>query len=428
MLLIYSAVTSYRLQYICQFIFKEQLGITYSLTLDADGFAAHDGPKVNYSKAIFANNGFAIRNTGLLFETGVKAQAIECFEANGNKAFFKIEDSDFPFDIFAASFYLLSRYEEYLPHTKDMYGRYAHENSLAFKEGFLNKPLVNFWIQDFAKALHTKFPAISFQFPEFSFTPTYDIDIAYSYRNKGLLRNLGGFIKSPSMERVNVLLRLKKDPYDAYDFLDNLHRSYGLQPVYFFLVATSQGEYDKNLSPYAYAMWQLMRQHAKKYRVGIHPSWRSFEKPELIKKEKRIVETAGKMEVNLSRQHYIKLALPDTFRHLLDAGITHEHSMGYGSINGFRASVASSFNWYDLDAEQVTRLRLHPFCFMDANSFFEQKQQAAESYDELQYYYDACKAANGRLITIFHNNFLGTSRQFDGWREMYQRFITQLPR
>jgi hypothetical protein len=428
MLLIYSDTTSYRLQYICQFIFKEQLGVTYSLTLDAEGFAAHDGAKINYSSVTFPNNGFALRNTNLLFETGINARSVECFEVNGNKAFFKIQDSDFPFDIFAAAFYLLSRYEEYLPHEKDMYGRFAHENSLAYKEGFLNKPVINFWIQDFAKALLQKFPSLIFQFPEFNFTPTYDIDIAYSYRNKGLLRNLGGFVKSPSLERVNVLLRLKKDPYDAYDLLDNLHRSHGLQPVYFFLVATSQSEYDKNLSPYGYAMWQLMREHAKKYPIGIHPSWKSFEKPALIQKEKRIVETAGKTEVNASRQHYIKLTLPETFHHLLDAGITDEYSMGYGSINGFRASVASSFNWYDLSNELLTKLRLHPFCYMDANSFFEQKQQAAESYNELQYYYETCKAVNGRLITIFHNNFLGTSRQFEGWKEMYQRFITQLPR
>ena len=41
-----------------------------------------------------------------------------------------------------------------------MYGRYAHENSLAFKEGFLNIPLVNIWIEDFKKALKKKFPTL----------------------------------------------------------------------------------------------------------------------------------------------------------------------------------------------------------------------------------------------------------------------------
>src|SRR5204863_517356 len=83
-----------------------------------------------------------IEPCGLLFETGVMEHAIKWFEVNGSredksyKAFFKTA-GDYPFDIFAASFYLLSRYEEYLPHQKDIYGRYAHQNSLAFKENVL---------------------------------------------------------------------------------------------------------------------------------------------------------------------------------------------------------------------------------------------------------------------------------------------------
>lgn len=426
MLLIYSAATSYRLQYICRFIFKKQLGITYSLTLDAEGFAAHDGPKINYSETVFENPGFVIKNSPLLFETGIQEQNISCFDNNGYKAFYRINDSDITFDIFAAGFYLLSRYEEYLPHSEDMYGRYAHENSLAFREGFLDTPLVNIWIADFSKILQAKFPSLQYQLPVFNFIPTYDIDIAYSYKNKGAVRNIGGFLKSPSLQRLGVMLRMKQDPYDVYEFLDQLHATNELRPIYFFLVATMRSQYDRNISPYAYAMWQLIKQHAKKYHVGVHPSWRSFEKPQLIQKEKKIIETAGNIVVTTSRQHYIKFSMPHTYRHLLGNGITDDHSMGYGSINGFRASVASSFAWYDLENEQITNLQIHPFCFMDANSFFEQKHHLDEAYEELLHYYNECRKVNGTLITIFHNNFLGTDLQFSGWKKMYEHFIAQL--
>ena len=54
------------------------------------------------------------------------------------------------------SFFLLSRYEEYLPHSKDQYGLYAHENSIAYKEGFLHQPLINIWLEDFRKLLEKK--------------------------------------------------------------------------------------------------------------------------------------------------------------------------------------------------------------------------------------------------------------------------------
>jgi hypothetical protein len=201
MLLIYSHTGSARLLYICSFIFKEQLGLQFNLTIDAEKFKAHTGPKINYSDLQISNEAFQIKNHSLLFEKNIQPQTIECFTVNNYKAFFKTENSDFPFDIFAASFYLITRYEEYLPHEKDMYGRFAYENSLAYKEGFLNLPLINNWINSFADKLKEKFSTFNFQLSTFNFLPTYDIDIAFSYKHKGLIRNLGGFL---NLRRQNV--------------------------------------------------------------------------------------------------------------------------------------------------------------------------------------------------------------------------------
>jgi hypothetical protein len=97
--------------------------------------------------------------------------------------------------------------------------------------------------------------------------------------------------------------------------------------------------------------------------------------------------------------------------------------MGYGSINGFRASVASAFYWYDLKKEETTSLLLHPFCFMEANSFFEQKYLPQRAYEEMMHYYHAVKSVNGELIFIWHNNFLGTHPFFSGWRDVYEEFL-----
>ena len=425
MILIYSDTSSTRLQYICKFIFNEQLGNTHSITIDIENFKKHDGPKINYSNA-FIENAFQLKNHSLLFEEGIREQDISCFNTGDHKAFFNTPGSDLPFDVFGATFYLLSRYEEYLPHELDMYGRYAHENSLAFKEGFLKLPLINFWMQDLAAALKDKFPTLNFQLPAFSFIPTYDIDIAYSFKHKGLLRNLGGFIKNPSLERLTVLSRLKKDPFDSYDLMDSLHEQNKSDPVYFFLVATSGSMYDKNISPYSNAMWQLVKRHSKKYRTGLHPSWRSNKNSSILKKEKKILETAGKVPITMSRQHYIKFSLPLTFEGLIEAGIEKDFSMGYGSINGFRASVASPFYWYNLKEEKMTTLQLCPFCYMDANSFYEQGYDATQAYEEISQYLDVCKKVNGTFISIFHNNFLGTDKQFAGWKEMYSEFITRI--
>ncbi len=425
-MLIYAHTSSSRLQYICKFIFEEQFGISHSITTHAESFRQHEGPKINYSDISMEGAVFTLCNHTLLFETGLQQQVTECLESNGYKAFFKTAKSDFSFDIFAASFYLLSRYEEYLPHEKDEYGRYAYQNSLAFKEGFLQQPIINYWLIDFAKSLLHMFPNLKMREKTFRYIPTYDIDIAWSFKRKGLLRNVGGFLKSPSFKRLGVLAGVQQDPFDSYDFLKDLHSREKLPSIFFFLVATSSSRYDKNISPFNMHMWRLIKKHARLFNIGLHPSWKSFEKPTLFQKEKKILETASQTLVTKSRQHYIKFDLPATFLHLLQAGITADYSMGYGSINGFRASVASSFLWYNLGNETSTALRLHPFCFMDANSFYEQQQDAASSFPELLYYYEECKKVNGEMISIFHNNFLGTDPLYTGWRKMYSDFITQI--
>ncbi|HLF45366.1 MAG TPA: polysaccharide deacetylase family protein [Chitinophagaceae bacterium] len=429
-MMIYANTVTPRLQYITDFIGKEICGKAFDLTSDRETFKNYTGPKINYSNLDIPDCQLSIINCPLLFETGIRKQETECFTTNNFKAFFKT-GGDYPFDIFAASFYLLSRYEEYLPHSKDLYGRYAHENSLAFKEGFLNLPLVNIWLVDFKKVLIEKFPSLTIHYSPFTFQPTYDIDEAYAYKYKGFLKTMGGAVRtmvhgqwSMVSERRKVISGKTKDPYDSYKWMDELHQKHNLQPVYFFHVAEANGKYDKNILPSHPAMKELIRQHAEKYPIGLHPSWQSGDDESLLSKELKTFENITGKKITSSRQHYVRFTLPQTFCNLIDAGITNDYSMGYGSINGFRASVASSFFWYDLEKEETTSLLLHPFCYMEANSFYEQKYSAQQALEEMQYYYHIVKSVNGTFISIWHNSFLGTEKRFTGWREVYKEFIS----
>src|SRR5687768_4717668 len=123
-MLIYSETVSPRLQYISKFILQEQLGLTVTLTTNLDGFVKHEGPKLNYSRASMDGETFNLQSHALLFEKIVISQEITLFTDGNQKVFFKATEGDYSFDIFAASFYLISRYEEWLPHAKDVYGRY----------------------------------------------------------------------------------------------------------------------------------------------------------------------------------------------------------------------------------------------------------------------------------------------------------------
>ncbi len=428
-MIIYSHHMTHRVAYMAGFFGRSMTGEPFAVTDHIIQYLEYQGHKINYSDERIAQHEFWIKPAGLLHETGIRAQPVVCFGSNGYKAFFKTE-GDLSFDIFAAVFFLLSRYEEYLPHTKDRYHRYAHENSLAYREGFLHQPLVNIWVNEWAKHLQAMFPFFRFRPPSFSFIPTYDIDEAYSFRHKEWWRSAGAAVKDilkgrlkRFKQRRRVLDGKEPDPFDSFSWIQDLHRPHKLQPRYFFLVARRISKYDRNILPQKIALQALIRQHTEKYKTGVHPSWRSSDAPELILQEKETIEKITGVKVIASRQHFIRFTLPQTYRHLLAAGIREDYSMGYGSINGFRASVAMPFYWYDLEQEQTTALQIFPFCYMEANSFFEQRNTAAQALDEMLQYYTEVKKVNGTLISIWHNTFLGTDPMFRGWRESYATFL-----
>lgn len=423
-MIVYSPHITPRLQFIIIY-FNEKLGLQAVVTDDEQLYKAHHTEKINYSASRIANDELFIQPVGLLQEDEIRKQQIHCFEWKRTIAFFQTND-DVGFDIFSAVFYCISRYEEYQEHEPDEYGRYAHWNSLAWKNNFLNKPVVDVWLLEFKKQLQSKFIGCQLSTANYQLIPTYDIDIAWSYKHKGFWRNIAASIKHPSTiaERLKVIRGKKQDPFDCYNWLNQLHQTHQLSPIYFFLVAEERGELDKNISPKQKALQQLIVQQMQVADVGLHPSVHSNTAKECLVKEKNTLQQIIRQPVNKSRHHYLQLHVPHSYSELAATGITDDYTMGYGTINGFRASTSNSFLWYDLEREETTALRIHPFAFMEANSFYELKYSPEESLQELLQLFEVVKGVNGTFITIFHNHFLGTEPMFAGWKDMYEKFIS----
>ncbi len=428
-MILFSERISPRLTYIAEFISGECLNEALLITTDTRTYQNYQGPRLNYSARAIADKEIRIHPHGLLFEKGVQAQVITMQEWESMPVFFATP-GPIPFDLLSACFFLISRYEEYLPHDKDEYGRYAHQNSLAFQNGFLHRPLVNEWIEEFKKKVNQVFPDFSFRSRQFQLLPTYDIDIAYSYRGKGWWRNGAGYLRSlftgrlsAIKERWMVLKGKQQDPYDAYDWIDEVHGAAGFPALYFFHAGKRRVGYDKSIPPSHPLMQSLIRRMAGRYPVGVHPTWQSGDREELLAEEIQVLQTLTEKPVTISRFHYIRFHLPHSYHRLIDAGIREDHSMGYGSINGFRASVSSAFYWYDLEKEERTPLLIYPFCFMDANSFFEQKWTAGQAKEECLGYIKRVRDVNGMMVMIWHNNFLGTDPTFINWREAYAKIL-----
>ena len=423
-MLVYTDVIAPRIQYIFQYL-GEKTGIEFELTDAVEQYRTATFPKINYSSKVISTDEFHIIPYGLLTETDINRREIIPQTQNDLPVFFTT-GGVFGFDLPAAIFYLISRYEEYDPFTPDKYGRYPYQDSLAHKGGFLQRPLVDEWVILFVNRLLNSFPSVEIKTPDYELIPTYDIDIAWSYLHKGWLRNIGGALKYPetSLERLRVLTGAQKDPFDCYDQMDAWHEKMNCKPIYFFPAGTKRTSLDKHISPYNRAYRKLIQRIAQKSDAGLHPSMYSNRHPESLSEEMKILEDIIGKHVHQSRQHYLWFKLPVTYRALIKAGITDDYSMGYGTINGFRASTSRSFLWYDLEKEQMTSLRIHPLAWMDANSFYEQKLNPDQAAKEFKYYQEVIQKVKGTWITVSHNHLLGQQKNWSGWATQYEQLIS----
>ena len=255
----------------------------------------------------------------------------------------------FPFDIFAASFYLASRYEEYLPHKKDHYNRFDADQSLAFNEGFLHQPVINIWVNKLVEALKELYPDFEIPKRKYKFITTIDVDNAYAYKEKGFVRTLMGYGKAiltlnfqDFRDRTKTLLGIQNDPYDTFDYQEKLVKDQNLTFIYFFLLG-DYGVNDKNIPVSNTKFQSLIKSISDHSKIGIHPSFASNNSFNQLEKEVGRLSKVINREIWRSRQHFLKINLPDTYRNLIELDITDDFTMGYASNYGFRAGTCTPF-------------------------------------------------------------------------------------
>lgn len=434
MLLIYVPKLTNRLGYTLNVVMRDILQTEFAITSDLDTFNQHLGAKLCYAPNFVGDpHSVYIKSSHLLFETVIGDQEYRYFQTDGIPMIFPVFGSqiDLPFDPFAAIFFMISRYEEYLPHCKDAHGRFLATESIAYKHGFLHLPVVDKWAFMVRDAILRHYPEHSFRKRRFNFVQTIDIDAAYCFKYKGVVRNIIGMCRDAFVNhdvaevahRIRVLRGDADDPYDSFDYIISQSLRYPDSQLLFFALLGDYGLYDKPAS-YLVPDFRQLIQHIGDYsKVGIHGSYYSAEDAAKLDAEIHRLTNILHRPIYRNRFHFLRFALPHAYRNLERLGIAHDYSMGFAELPGFRLGTCTIVPFFDLASDQELDIKLHPFVTMDTTFHTHMQLTSDEALAQYRQLIDEVRAVDGTFICIFHNQNLCESYGWQGWRNVYEEVL-----
>lgn len=407
---IYAPLPSERLRYTCQFIFNHVLRCAFQITHQLSTYqtAAY---KLNYSDTALGD-AYQILPHGLLSENKINALSLHWVKQEMRPLLFCTPSISqqhlLPFDIFAAVFYCISRYEEWQFVERDEHGRFEAQHSQLHQAGVLQQPIADEWIYTLKKALSQAFPTLVFPTKTFQYISTIDVDNLFAYQHKSLVRTLGGLLKdllhlrlAAVNERIQVRLNLRPDPFDVYKRLGEWAQNHRYPLLYFFLYSNAS-KFDRTLTPGHKAYQQVLQSIGTTASIGLHPSYNTFIREGLLKHELDSWIQLSGQKPSMSRQHYLRFDIKTTPTLLSKNGFLADFSMGFASQAGFRAGTAHPFYYYDFSTEQGTTFLLVPFAYMDGSFFIYQKLTADELYAQVLKLAETVKKVEGIFIGVSH--------------------------
>ena len=423
MIQIISDLRTSRLNYVLDFIFNQVLKTGFVLCQEHEKSSSF--PTIYYLEKDESNRIAFVPSEIIKDSKNIHQESMENI-LRSLQSWLSTEERAEELDIFGVIFCYLSRYEEYFEHSTDQWGRFLSKHS-RFHSISPDEPVVDKLISWLKRLILQYFP--DYLFPVtlgYSIISTIDIDQAWAYQYKGW-RNILSFSKtiikgnfSETLRLIKVLRGREFDPFDTYQYIMELHEASGLAPVYFILLSDKLTSIDRNHHPSNSHFQQLIFNLALKNPVGIHPSYHSHDSELILQGELDTLKSIIGHEATISRQHFLIMKLPNTYRTLLNVGITDDYTMGFADNTGYRAGTGHSFLWYDLYNEAVTKLKIHPFQVMDATLKRYLKLNPTEASKRIHNFKTIALKYGSPFTTLWHNSSLDEAGEWKGWRQVYE--------
>ena len=345
-------------------------------------------------------------------------------------------------DLIASTYFLISRYEEMIrPENRDVHGRFPGKESLPYRAGFIDSPLVD----EYGKLLRNLLREKGCDIPESpkqirNIYLTHDIDQLSHYRNfRGFMGGLLRGIQRP--KEGNKAIKsyfggLKNDPWYTLPWLFKLDNSVRqvlgadrCKAIAFIKVGGGKRKEDKPFVTHHIQDFQSLINLCKKKNItfGLHSSYEAGINPQRIVDEKKHLERISKKTIFYNRYHFLNSREPNDMQALIEVGITDDFTMGYADVAGFRLGTCRPVKWINPSTQQLTSLTLHPLAIMDSSLSDKRYMflNAHEAYEYCIRLINMVESWNGELVLLWHNTSVEDNpRSYH--RKLYQDIIKYL--
>ncbi len=379
-------------KYIIDIIFNEFFGLEYKLEVGSKEYE------------IILNNGKKLTIEDTFFNK--YPNDLEYLHIDNIPS--KIEE----LDIFSAIFFMLTRWEEYVNKTRDKHNRFPATESLAYKQGFLDRPIVNEYVERLKNMLLELDSSLVFKERKFELILTHDVDVIQMWKSwKQVFRvALGDIIKRKDIglacERFAEYFLTKrgkiKDPFDTFDWLMDKSEAIGIKSRFYFM-SGGVTEFDNRYkidNPKVLELIEKIKQRG--HIVGIHPSYNAYNNFEQFKKEKELLEKVVGEKIVEGREHYLRFEVPTTWQIWEDNGMQVDSTCGYADKEGFRCGTGDEFSVFNILSRKKLKLKERPLVVMDCTLF----EYNSYSYNEAEVRINLLKGTTNIFTILWHNSYI----------------------